>query len=123
MIINVEDLYGVFSWPISELDLEQLNARKVLIFCCKRAHVRELYELSEHCLGPKGYVLPTGEEPMDDRTRLFAMYHKKTHPLVKEVVEREIVKPNGSVRVIFCTIAFGMGVNVQGANLAIHMGQ
>ena len=122
LTINVEDLYGVFSWLISELELEQLNARKVLIFCRKRAHVRELYELFEHCLGPKGYVLPTGEEPMDDRTRLFAMYHKKTHNLVKEVVEREIVKPNGGVRVIFCTIAFGMGVDVKGANLVIHMG-
>ena len=75
-----------------------------------------------HCLSPKGYVLPTGEEPMADRTRLFARYHKKTHPLVKEVVEREIVKPNGSVRAFFCTIAFGMGLNVQGANFDIHLG-
>ena len=43
LTINVEDLYGVFSWQIFELELEQLNARKVLIFCRKRAHVRELY--------------------------------------------------------------------------------
>ena len=59
---------------------------------------------------------------MDDRTRLYAMYHKKTHKLVKQVVEREIVKPNGSVRVVFYTIAFGMGVDVKGAELVIHMG-
>ncbi len=29
---------------------------------------------------------------------------------------------NGTVRVVFCTIAFGMGVHVKGANLALHFG-
>lgn len=120
--IDSEDLYGAFSWLISELEIQQRNARKVLIFCRKRSHVRELYEVFDQSLGPKGYVLPTGKEPMDDRTRLYAMYHKKTHMLVKQVVEKEIVKPNGSVRVVFCTIAFGMGVDVKGAELVIHMG-
>ena len=50
------------------------------------------------------------------------MYHKKTHPVVKEVVEREFCKVDGSVRVVFCAIAFGMGVNVEGAYLALHLG-
>lgn len=59
---------------------------------------------------------------MDDRTRFFAMYHKKTNHLVKTVVEREFCKVNGTVRVVFCTIAFGMGVNVEGAYLAFHLG-
>ena len=36
------------------------------------------------------------------------MHHKKTHPLVKEVVEIEFCKMEGSVRVVFCNIAFGM---------------
>lgn len=50
------------------------------------------------------------------------MYHKKTHPLVKETVEKEFCKVNGSVRVVFCTIAFGMGINVEGAYIALHLG-
>ena len=50
------------------------------------------------------------------------MYHKKTHPLVKETVEKGFCKVNGSVRVVFCTIAFGMGVNVEGAYIALHFG-
>ena len=47
---------------------------------------------------------------MDDRSRLFAMYHKKTHSDVKKTVETQFCKEDGSVRVVFCTIAFGMGV-------------
>ena len=50
------------------------------------------------------------------------MYHKKTHSLVKSTVEKEFCKIDGTVRVVFCTIAFGMGVNVKGANLVIHLG-
>jgi len=50
------------------------------------------------------------------------VYHKKTHPVVKEVVEREFWKVDGSVRVVFCAIAFGMSVNVEGAYLALHLG-
>lgn len=37
-------------------------------------------------------------------------------------MEKEFCKADGTVRVVFCTIAFGMGVNVQGANIAIHLG-
>ena len=59
---------------------------------------------------------------MDDCTRLFAMYHKKTHDLVKRTIEPEFCKENGSVRVVFCTVAFGMGVNVKGGNMVIHLG-
>lgn len=46
--------------------------------------MKELFELFSQSLGPKAYARPKGNEPLDDRTRLFAMYHKKTHDLVKE---------------------------------------
>ncbi|XP_031552314.1 ATP-dependent DNA helicase Q1-like [Actinia tenebrosa] len=93
-----------------------------MVFCRKKEHVKELFELFYQCLGPKGYYSPTGEEPEDDRTRLFAMYHKKTHKLVKSTIETEFRKENGTVRIVFCTIAFGMGVNVKGGNIVIHLG-
>ena len=58
-------------------------------------------------LGCNSYFLPTGKELRDDRTRLFAMYHKKTHPLVKEVVEREFCKMEGSVQ--WCSVPLHLG--------------
>lgn len=107
---------------ISDLHDNGINASKVLVFCRKKDHVKELYELFCHRLGEKAYHRATGEEPQDDRSRLFGMYHKKTHKLVKETIENEFCKENGTVRVIFCTIAFGMGVDVKGAYNAIHVG-
>lgn len=120
--VDPDDLEKVFHWLIDELKSKQRKTQKVLIFCRRRANVKELYETFHEALGCNSYFLPTGKELRDDRTRLFAMYHKKTHPLVKEVVEREFCKMEGSVRVVFCTIAFGMGVNVAGAYLALHFG-
>ena len=84
--------------------------------------MKDLYELFSHHLGTKGYYMPHGNEPMDDRSRLFAMYHKKTHKIVKETVEKEFCKSNGTIRVLFCSIAFGMGVNIKDAFLDLYLG-
>lgn len=84
--------------------------------------MKEVYELFSECLGDKAYHTPTGQEPKDDRSRLFAMYHKRTHTPVKETVEKEFCKPGGIVRVLFCSVAFGMGVNIKEAYLVLHIG-
>ena len=116
--VESDDLSNSFKWLIDELKTKKLNTQKVLIFCRKKAHVKNLYEAFHEALGPQSYVLPTEQEPIDDRTRLFARHTT----LLKEVVERECCKVNGTVRVVFCIIAFGMGVNVEGAYLALHLG-
>ena len=50
------------------------------------------------------------------------MYHRKTHNLVKKTIETEFCKVDGTVRVVFCTIAFVMGSNTKGAYIGIHLG-
>lgn len=59
---------------------------------------------------------------MDDRIRLFAMYYKKIYDFVKRIIEIEFCKENGSVRVVFCIIVFGMGINVKGGNVVMYLG-
>ena len=102
--VNPDNLLNSFHWLIDEQKKKKENTQKVLVFCRKKSHVRDLYEVFHEALGSESYVLPTGQEPKDDRTRLFAMYHRKTHHLVKNVVEREFCKVDGTVRVVFCTI-------------------
>lgn len=123
-VVNIDhnDIFGTFSHIIYDIRENNIKASKVLVFCRKKEHVKELYELFAEHLGPHAYHPLMGEEPCDDRTRIFAMCHKKTHNLVKSTVEKEFCKHDGSVRVVFCTIAFGMGVNVKGANHVIHLG-
>ena len=117
-----QNLYDTFSGIINDIESNQVSAKKVIVYCRRKEHVKELLELFSQRLGPKAYYGPTGQEPTDDCTRLFAMYHKKTHKLAIETVETEFCKENVTVRVVFCTVLFAMGVNVKGANIAVHLG-
>lgn len=110
--IDHDNLYDTFKPIIDGIEQRQSSATKVMVFCRRKEDMKELFELFSQSLGAKAYVRPEGTEPMDDRTRLFAMYHRKTHDLVKRTIETEFCKEDGSVTVVFCTIAFGMGVNV-----------
>ena len=120
--VDMDNLYSSFSWLIEELEKNNVKTPKVIIFCRRKQHMKELYELFTECLGNKAYHSPTGQEPKDDRTRLFAMYHKRTDKLVKQTVEIEFCKPDGTVCVLFCSVAFGMGVNIKEAHLVLHVG-
>lgn len=104
--IDHAKLYETFKPIIDDIDERQLSATKVMVFCRRKEDMKELLELFSQSLAPKAYAQPKGNEPLDDRTRLFALYHKKTHDLVKRTIETEFCKENGSVRVVFCTIAF-----------------
>ena len=103
-VVNIDhnDIFGSFSHIIHDIRENNIKASKVLVFCRRKEHVKELYELFSEQLGPHAYHRPTGKEPCDDRKRIFAMYHKKTHNLVKSTVEKEFCKDDGTVRVVWC---------------------
>jgi superfamily II DNA or RNA helicase len=81
-----------------------------------------LFELFRDCLGDKGYVQSETETYFDDRTRLYGMFHSKTSEKVRHSVLQAFMKEDGHVRVLFCTIAFGMGIDVKGVNHVVHIG-
>ena len=58
----------------------------------------------------------------DDTGRLFAMYHQKTDPEIQASVSLPFAQPTGVIRVLFCTIAFGMGNDTKGVKTVIHYG-
>ena len=51
------------------------------------------------------------------------MLHSKTPELVKDTILEPFTKNDSLVRVLFATIAFGMGVNAKGVKTIIHVGQ
>lgn len=44
---------------------------------------------------------------------LFGMFHLTTEDLHKEAVLKSFADQNGSIRVLFATMAFGMGVDCE----------
>ena len=73
--VDIDNLYTSFSWLIDELLNKTVNTPKVIVFCRRKQHMKDLYELFSHHLGKKAYYMFNGNEPVDDRSRLFAMYH------------------------------------------------
>ena len=50
------------------------------------------------------------------------MFHTNTPQHNKEVVLRSMTQPEGIVRIVFATVALGMGVNLRDTNTTIHYG-
>ena len=53
---------------------------------------------------------------------LFGMFHSGTSDHNKDVIIKSMCDPKGIVKVVFATIALGMGVNLASLNKVIHYG-
>ena len=72
-------------------------------------------------MGDYSYYPPLGAERIASN-RLIGMFHSATVGHNKEVIMKSMVKPDGTVLVVFATIALGMGVDFVGLNTILHYG-
>uniref|UniRef100_A0A7M5VDP9 DNA 3'-5' helicase n=2 Tax=Clytia hemisphaerica TaxID=252671 RepID=A0A7M5VDP9_9CNID len=54
--------------------------------------------------------------------RPFAMFHRTTRPEIKERIIKAFQDPDGMVRILIATIAFGMGIDCKNLHRIIHFG-
>ena len=80
----------------------------------------DLYEHFLFSLGDSCYY-PSGAPHVSDN-RLIAMYHANTPSHNKDAIFHSMQKPDGVVRVVFATVALGMGINFASLNTTIHYG-
>ena len=52
--------------------------------------------------------------------RLFGMFHANTPDHNKDVILKSLNEPDGVVRLVFATVALGMGINLRDVNTIIH---
>ena len=114
------DLQESFKWLIDRLLELQTSTPKTLIFCrsihsCSSLFKLFLYELQDRAYHPYGSI-PSLE------TRMFAMYHAKVDNSDKSQILESFRNPHGTCRVLFSTIAFGMGVDISDIRFVIHYG-
>ncbi len=92
---------------------------KTIVFCRNVKSVATSYsffvkEMGDMVFGSK----PTGIW----KNRLVAMYHRSTHSINKEYVLEEFPKQDSCIRILFATIAFGMGVDIPDIRQVVHFG-
>eukprot|EP00794_Sanderia_malayensis_P020986 gene20986-23039_t len=115
---NDKTLQQTFSSLINEVKEHGVNTKKTLVFCQTRNQAALIWNMFRINLGADFFkdktYLPT--------QRLIEMYHAGTPQRVKDFILEQMQSPESHVRVLICTIAFGMGVNCKNVLRTIHFG-
>ena len=106
---------------VDDLRINKNMTSRVIIYCRSYNLCSDLYAFFLTSLGEDHSYFPSGAPKISDN-RLFGMYHANTPTHNKEVILSSMQNANGVVRVVFATVALGMGVNFIGLNKVIHYG-
>ena len=96
------------------------KANRALVYCQSLNMCSDLYAHFLYELGDQSYYPPGVDKVACNR--LFGMYHSGTADHNKAVIMKSMVDVNDVVRVVFATVALGMGVDFVGLNTVIHYG-
>ena len=105
---------------VTTLREKSVHAPRVLVYCQSLDTCADLYAHFHYELGEASYY-PPGSPHLSDH-RLFGMFHSNTPEHNKEVILKSLLVPNGVVRVVFATVALGMGIDLRDVNTIIHYG-
>ena len=105
---------------LTSLRTENITAPRVLVYCRSLDMCSDLFAHYQYELGEGSYYPPGS--PHLSEYRLFGMFHADTSHQNKDVILQSLLYPDGVVRVVFATVALGMGVNLKGVNTIIHYG-
>ena len=97
-----------------------MKAPHILVCCrlldiCANFYSHFHYELSDDSYFPLG----------SDRickNHLFGTFHANTSEYNKEVILKSLGESEGDVRVVFSTVALGMGIDLRDVNVIVHYG-
>ena len=104
------DIESDFNHLIDSLLTDHNKTKRVLVYCKSLNTVADIFAHFHYTLGKKSFNPPEAD-PISDN-RLFAMYHANTSPHNKDVVQKSLQDPDGVVRIVFATVALGMGVKM-----------
>lgn len=92
---------------------------KTLIFAQSIMQVYEIFEVVTLGLGEKAFY----NGIVNIENRLCSMYHGQITPELQKFTLETLRKTDSKLRVLVCTIAFGMGVEIQDIRHVIHWGR
>lgn len=114
------DITSDMSSLLSSLKEHKNKTPRVLVYCPSLNICSDLYAFFHFELGSESYHPPGAEQTSDNR--LFGMYHSNTPQYNKDVILKSMSEDGGVVRIVFATVALGMGVNLRGLNSIVHYG-
>lgn len=112
------DISADFAALITTLRTDAVKTPRVIVYCQTMDMCSDLYAHFRSELGDAAYHPPGCAQVSDNR--LFGIFHSDTPEYNKDVILRSLLLPDGVVRVVFATIALGMGIDLKDVNTIIH---
>ena len=119
-VSEMKPLEVTFAPLIDELRRKRCRMPRVIIFCQRYDDCAALYETFLIALD-KEFTEPVGA-PNVTPFRLVDMYTSPTHKTVKDSIVSSFCTADSQLRVVICTVAFGLGVNSPDVRQVIHWG-
>lgn len=107
-------LLQYFQWILNELKEKKGGTERTIIYCQTIKQCSTLYSLFTQEMGDSIFATDS-KDPVE-------MLHALSSKSNKEVILQEMGQDTGCIRVLICTIAFGMSVNCKGVQRIIHLG-
>lgn len=104
---------------IAELDRKKIDMELTLVYGNLET-CADCFMFFSTVLGKEQYY-PSGAEPLS-KNRLFSQYHAEYPQHEKERVVKEMVAGKCKARVLFVTVAFGMGIDIPNIRKIVHVG-
>lgn len=105
---------------VEQLKLQHTKSDRIIIYCRYCKEVADFYEEFKTQLGIY-FTSPPGFLDLA-KYRLVDMYMSVTIDSVKEEIVRSFCDPAGTLRVVICTVAFGMGLDCPNVRHILHWG-
>ena len=114
---EVEDVVSFLACTLGEL---RATTPRTIIFCRRYVECAQIYTLFQQHLNESSTDPPGA--PNLVKYRLVDMYTKCTEPVIKEEIVSCFSDPNGKLRIVIATIAFGMGLDFPNVRQILHWG-
>ena len=119
-VVSRQDVETDMNSIASQVKETTVEMPRMIIYRRSRNLCADLYQFFLHYLGETSYY-PLGA-PKLCINQLFGMYHANIPSHNKQVIMQSMEKVDGIVRVVFATVALGMGVNFVGLKDVLHYG-
>ena len=116
---DIDSIEGILT-PVAEGLLKEKNKYPLTVIYISLKWCGFAYKLFEYVLGIKQYY-PEGSLQIPEN-RLFAQFHASQTKQMKEQILHQVCSTTSTVRVVFATVAMGMGVDVPSIRTVIHVG-
>ena len=111
------DLETDFSESLSTLKEKQKDTLRVIVYCRTLMICADLFSRFSYETWKSQYYPPELSE-----NHLFGMFHASTPQHSKDVIMGSLQDCHGTVRVVFASVAMGMGIDLHGVDTIIHYG-